>query len=356
MKKIQQNKFIDSRTINSVSRELLSTLKQRPCQIINMRFGLNGAEPQVLGKIGQKFGITRERVRQIESDSFKKLQSASKSKEFHQIVDSAVLIIQECGGFCEKRSLKKKLKNNVTIEERNKLMLILNSSEKLQFKKGKLTMRGFWFIKSERIDAEVVKIHNYIVKYAKELKQPFSFDEIMGHMNQTKWKEFFEGERGQKRLKMILQMSRLIGRNILGEWGLKNWEVISQRGAREKAYLVLRKYEKPLHFRKITNLINQHWEEKQTLPQTVHNELIKDERFVLIGRGIYGLNNWGYPEGTVKEIIVAFLEKQGEPTEKEIIVEYVLSKKQVKKTTVMVTLADKKVFQKDPQGGFVVKK
>lgn len=356
MKKVQNKPVISSPAISSITEELLGSLKDRPRQIITKRFGLDGNEPKVLGKIGEEFSITRERVRQIEGDSFNKLQAVKKSKVFHGVIDSAVAIVEERGGFCEKKALKKMLKNDVTQDERNQLMLILNSSEKLQFKKGKLSLRGFWFIKKERIDMDVVKIHNYIVKYIKEVKQPLPFEDILHHLEQTQWKEFFIGDGGQKRLQMILLMSRVIGQNILGEWGLRNWKVISQRGAREKAYLVLRKYDEPLHFRKITELINKHWLEKRALPQTVHNELIKDERFVLIGRGIYGLNTWGYPEGTVKDIIISFLEQQNGPIRKEMIVEYVLSKKQVKKTTVMVTLADKTAFQKNQSGRFTVKR
>lgn len=355
MKNVQKSSQVSSATVNSTAEELLGFLKDRPRKIITMRFGLDGKKPRVLGRIGEEFSITRERVRQIESDSFKKLQAAKKSKEFDKIIEQAIEIIESLGGFCEKKTLKKKLKSDVTTKERNKLMLILNSSEKLQFKKGKLSLKGFWFMKKEKIDTDVVKIHNFVVKYIKERKEPLSFEEIFAYINESQWKEFFAGEKGNKRLLMILLMSRVIGQNILGEWGLRNWKIISQRGAREKAYLVLRKYEKPLHFRKITQLINKHWLEKRALPQTVHNELIKDGRFVLIGRGIYGLNVWGYPEGTVKDIIISFLQEQAVPTEKETIIEYVLSKKQVKKTTVMVTLADKVAFSKDQSGMFTIR-
>ncbi|MEA2006577.1 MAG: sigma factor-like helix-turn-helix DNA-binding protein [Patescibacteria group bacterium] len=356
MKQVQKTSQISSATIDLITDELLNLLKDRPREISTMRFGLDGKKPRVLGKIGEEFSITRERVRQIESDSFKKLQVADKSKEFDWIIDRAVEIIEYLGGFCEKRTLKKKLKSDVTGKERNKLMLILNSSERLQFKKGKLSLKGFWFMKKEKVDSDVVKIHNFIVKYIKERKEPLSFEEIFEYINESQWKEFFEGEKGTKRLLMILSMSCVAGQNILGEWGLRNWKIISQRGAREKAYLVLRKYEKPLHFREITQLINKHWIEKKALPQTVHNELIKDGRFVLIGRGIYGLNVWGYPEGTVKDIIIAYLQEQDGPIKKETIIEYVLSKKQVKKTTVVVTLADKVAFDKDQSGMFTVRK
>lgn len=356
MKSKSKNFSITTQTIEKISNELLEGLKQRPREIISRRFGLQDGKPMVLGKIGEEFKITRERVRQIECDCFKKLQEIPKSEEFETIIDMAVEIINQHGGFCEKKILKKKLKADIVEKERNQLMLILNSSKKLSFKKGKLNLRGFWFLKGDKIDIDVQKAHNFIIKYLKEAKIPKSFQEIAKFLEGTQWKEFFSTEKGKKRLEMILKMSRIAGSNILGEWGLKNWKIISQRGAREKAYLILRKYNKPLHFRKITVFINKHWDEKEALPQTVHNELIKDERFVLVGRGIYGLHNWGYPQGTVRDIIASFLAGQETPVKKESILEYVLAKKQVKKTTIMVTLADRSLFEKDSDGRFTVKR
>jgi predicted Zn-ribbon and HTH transcriptional regulator len=356
MKKTSKNFSISSQKVEEITKDLLSKLKQRPSEIISRRFGLLDKGPMVLGKIGEEFNITRERVRQIECDCFKKLQEVPKTEEFEAIIVRAVQIVNQCGGFCEKRTLKKKLKADISEKEMNQMMLILNSSKELSFKKGKLNLRGFWFLRNNKIDGEVVKSHIFILRHLKEYKVPQSFEEVMNFLKGTEWEEFFAGEKGKKRLEMVLRMSRIISKNILGEWGLKNWKIISQRGAREKAYLILRKYDKPLHFRKITEFINKHWDEKRALPQTVHNELIKDERFVLIGRGIYGLHNWGYPQGTVREIISSFLIEQDQPVEKELIVEYVLDKKQVKKTTVIVTLADRVLFQKDELGRFTVKK
>jgi len=356
MKKDSQ-KNISTSMLTEIVQSLLGNLKERPKLILEKRFGLNGNEPMVLGKIGDELNVTRERIRQIESDSFNKLRSANKNQNFKLIEKQALEAVKAAGGFCEKRILKETIKKNVTLKQRNQMMFILNCSKSLKFKRSKLNMKGFWFAtEDDKIDKEVVNGHNHIVKYIKDRKKPVSFPKILEQLRKDKdWKIFFSGKRGSKRLQMILQISQIIDKNILNEWGLKNWKVISQRGAREKAYIVLRKYKKPLHFRRITDLMNTHWDEKEALPQTVHNELIKDQRFVLIGRGIYGLRNWGYPEGTVKEVIISFLQNVDGPVEKSTIIEYVLTKKQVKKTTVMVTLADRKKFLKTNEGLFTIK-
>ncbi len=347
---------ISSSILNKISKNLLDSLKERPREIIIKRFGLDGKSPRVLGDIGDGFGITRERVRQIEGDSFKKLQAVVKEENFKKLIDVAVETIEENGGFCEKRKLKESLKNEITKKERNQIMFLLNSSKKLKFKKGKLSMSGFWFLRGNSIDKDALKIHNAVVKYIKAQKEPCLFEDILEEFRNSEYSDFFANAAGVKRMRMILEMSRLVNKNILEEWGMKNWKIISERGAREKAFLVLRKHEEPLHFRKITDHINSYWgNKKRALPQTVHNELIKDGRFVLVGRGIYGLNDWGFPEGTVKEIILAFLTKQTIPLEKEVIVDYVLSRKQVKETTVKVTLADRKLFHKTSDGKFTLK-
>jgi hypothetical protein len=351
------NEIASSLILNRVVKNLLDNLKERPREIIIKRFGLDGKDPKVLGNIGDEFGITRERVRQIEGDSFKKLQAIKKDSDFEQLIEATVAIIEENGGFCEKKKLKETLKSDITKKERNQIMFILNSSKRLSFKKGKLSMRGFWFLRGDKIDREVLRSHNSVVRFIKAKKVPSLFEEILVEFRNSEHAEFFAGETGVKRMRMILEMSRLVNRNILEEWGMKNWKIISERGAREKAFLVLKKHDTPLHFRKITKHINFYWgEKKEALPQTVHNELIKDARFVLVGRGIYGLNDWGFPEGTVKEVIFSFLDKQIEPLERDLIIEYVLSKKQVKETTVKVTLADRNVFHKTDDGKFTLKK
>jgi DNA-directed RNA polymerase delta subunit len=106
---------------------------------------------------------------------------------------------------------------------------------------------------------------------------------------------------------------------------------------------VLRSINKPLHFREIAHLIDKYGlgkhVSKKTHPQTVHNELIKDARFVLVGRGIYALAEWGYVPGTVQDVIRAILlEQGGAPMNREAIVARVLELRRVRKSTVIINL------------------
>src|ERR1043166_8261940 len=53
----------------------LSALPERERQVIELRFGLSGSQPCTLEAVGRAFGVTRERIRQIENNTLKKLES-----------------------------------------------------------------------------------------------------------------------------------------------------------------------------------------------------------------------------------------------------------------------------------------
>ena len=98
---------------------------------------------------------------------------------------------------------------------------------------------------------------------------------------------------------------------------------------------------KPLHFREIARLIDEHGLYKlgkKTHPQTVHNELIKDGRFVLVGRGTYALSDWGYRPGTVREVLSSILKDNIEPMSREELLKAVMKVRQVKRSTVIINL------------------
>ena len=86
---------------------------------------------------------------------------------------------------------------------------------------------------------------------------------------------------------------------------------------------------------------------------TTHNELIKDPRFVLVGRGLYALSEWGYMSGVVKDVIRNVIEKNGPLTKKEVI-EKVLKERYVKENTILVNLQNPKYFKKDKEGKYSI--
>jgi len=84
-------------------------------------------------------------------------------------------------------------------------------------------------------------------------------------------------------------------------------------------------------------------------PATCHNELIKDARFVLVGRGLYALAEWGYSRGVVADVIKSILKKDG-PLTKEEIISKVKKERYVKDNTILVNLQNGHYFKKTKDG------
>jgi len=61
--------------------DLLDVLDERERKIINSRFGLDGGKPKTLEEVGQKFGVTRERIRQLQNIALHKMRRALSKKE-----------------------------------------------------------------------------------------------------------------------------------------------------------------------------------------------------------------------------------------------------------------------------------
>ena len=139
-----------------------------------------------------------------------------------------------------------------------------------------------------------------------------------------------------------------ISKNPLGEWGKIDSSNIKTRGIRDYAYLVMRKHGSPMHFKEVATAISDTFK-KKTHMATTHNELIKDARFVLVGRGIYALKEWGYKPGIVRDVIKEILVKEG-PLSKEDVVDRVMKERYLKKNTILVNLQNPKYFKKNKEG------
>ena len=149
-----------------------------------------------------------------------------------------------------------------------------------------------------------------------------------------------------------LGISKAISKNPLGEWGKSSSPNIHTRGIKDYAFLVMRKHGSPMHFREVADTISKTFG-KKTHYATCHNELIKDSRFVLVGRGIYALAEWGYKAGVARDIIKDILKREG-PLSKDQVVEKVMKERYFKKNTILVNLANLKYFKKNKNGLYTV--
>jgi DNA-directed RNA polymerase delta subunit len=154
-----------------------------------------------------------------------------------------------------------------------------------------------------------------------------------------------------------VEISKSVFQSPFGLYGLSQWPEVNPRGLKDKAYLVLKTRNAPLHFTQIAELIGKlPMVSKKVLPESVHNELIRNNRFVLVGRGIYALTEWGYEPGTVKEIIANVLKKSKKPLSKKEIVKKVFEQRQVKENTILLNLQDEELFEKDKKGKYSLAK
>ena len=112
-----------------------------------------------------------------------------------------------------------------------------------------------------------------------------------------------------------------------------------------------------MHFMELANKITDYaFDRKVVTVQAVHNELIRHDQFVLIGRGLYALKEWGYEHGTVADVILDILKKANKPLSKQMIIEEVLKQRKVKLGTISLNLQNNKLFQRVGRAVYTMKK
>ncbi|MCX6730035.1 MAG: hypothetical protein NT058_00850, partial [Candidatus Portnoybacteria bacterium] len=176
------------------------------------------------------------------------------------------------------------------------------------------------------------KIVDFLIDHFKKNNKVFHESEIMDLLLKK------HSNYPAKMFEVVLEISKNINKNIFNEVGLSFWPDITPQGVKDRAFLMLKKEGEPKHFTKITELINRAFTNKPAYTQTVHNELIKDPRFVLVGRGTYALTDWGYEAGTVEEVILKILAESKKPLGRKEIVDSVLAKRQVRPNTIVLNL------------------
>ena len=310
--------------------ELISALSQRQNEVVLRRFGLKGGERETLESIGQDFGITRERVRQIEEDGLERIKP--EAKKYQKIFQNFKQYLKKSGDLRKEETLLEDLGGK---SWKNQIYFLLNLDA--NFKKCGETDEFYplWLINQNSLGKAREVLGSLCQKF-EEMKKPLTLKEISA---------FFTLDNSV--LKSFLEISKGIQENKEGLYGLRDWPEINPKGVKDKAYLALKKGKKPLHFAQVAELI------EGSLVQTVHNELIRDPRFVLVGRGVYALKEWGYCSGQVKDVILKVLKENG-PLTRDKILEKVLSQRLVRENTILLNLSNKKYFSRDSQGKYGV--
>lgn len=315
-------------------------------EVLERRFGLRGKEPETLEAIGRSFGVTRERVRQIEEDALKHLAESPIYGELAPVFASLEGHFGQHGHVFE----EEKLFHSVAQPRfHNHVYFLLTVGKPFSRRDETEALHDHWFTKKDAL-AAAETILERTARELGEAKKPVPASDLFQILKRHA-REVTGSVPNPDTLESYLGISRLIQQNPYGEFGLVSWPTIRPRGVRDRAYAVLARAGNPLHFREVAAAISKSgWSPKKAHPQTVHNELIKDPRFVLVGRGLYALAEWGYRPGTVNEVVVSLLKSARKPLPREEIVKRVLEQRFVKPSTVLLNLQNRNCFRKTPEG------
>ncbi len=323
---------------SQICNHLLKDLPLRTKDILERRFGLKTEKRETLESIGKKYRVTRERIRQIEKNGLCKI--SPKLKTFQKIFQYFNEQLVNYG------KLKKEdlfLNSLSGPEFHNHILFLLNLERGFERFNENDELHSFWTIEQSSVSL-AQQVINFILDEFEKRAQPLAFEEIFEIYSRKTDKEV---QLTSNILLSYIEISKQISRGPEGQFGLRHWPEINPRGIRDKAYLVLKREKRPLHFTEIARFIN-------NLSSSVHNELIRDSKFILVGRGIYALSEWGYKQGTVKEVILDILYNEKRPLTKEEIMKKVLEKRIVKPNTILLNLGDKEYFFKDSQGRYQI--
>ncbi len=331
-----------------VTKKLLSTLPPRARDVLEKRYGL-GATPEThtLESIGKIYGITRERVRQIENYGIQSIQKSEVYNEFTQAFEELQKALVELGGVVSEDDLFGELTKDPSLKNHLFFILIVGDPFKRIREDNAFTYR--WCIEkkiSETVEKALQNIFNSL-----EEDDLVSEEEILGRLR-TELVDLEERYKDEKVLKRWLSISKQIDRNPLGEWGHASSPNVRAKGIRDYAYLAVKRHGSPMHFKEVADAIKELFDKKAHIA-TTHNELIKDRRFVLVGRGLYALSEWGYSAGVVKDVLRDILTTHG-PLTREEIVDKVRKERYVKDNTIIVNLQDTSLFKKLPDGNYIL--
>lgn len=348
----QQNATLRAFNPQSFISEYLSALKPRERQVLVSRHGLEDGQPQTLEVIGKKLNLTRERVRQIEKEALSNLFQKSLSPSLEEGAGLIFQIIEEHGNILREADLiKLLLLNNHSDVSVQNLLFILNQLPRFSLLPESPVFRQSWYVSGfdkQLLENMVGKAKSFLEKAQKPQKNEKLFSKLRQEGSDPETSALTD-----EIAENYVGIGKVLDRNSFGEWGLSTWTDIHPKDISDKVFVVLNHLGKPEHYQKITELINkQAFDKRIAHKETVHNELIKDERFVLVGRGIYALRKWGYKKGVVADIIAEVLRNAAGPLTRDQIIEAVLKQRFVKKNTIIVGLSNRNLFRKMPDNKY----
>lgn len=330
----------------------LTGLSPRQREVLEGRFGLKDTEGETLAAIGDRMGITRERVRQIENGALAVAKTnVSKDEETTVLLDKIKKYIASKGGVARKDDVVTYAEAFAKGIGENQIDFLSEASATFNVYREDEDYHPFYYVSDRELKNAQAFVDGWtnFLKSKKEAALPEgAYRTELASYSKMKALESTVAAN-------YLAVTKHIHTNRYGDVGLRDWPEINPTTIRDKIYLVLKKVGEPLHFETIAKRINDvKFDEQVALAPTVHNELIKDTRFVLVGRGMYGLKEHGYEPGTAREVIAKVLKTAG-PMKATEVVEKVNSQRFFKENTILINLQNKATFERLSDGRYRVR-
>lgn len=332
------SKQVSTSVIEQRIEDILDTIgRDREREIISRRFGLFDRK-ETLEQIGELLGITRERVRQLEKAVVARLKAAAEDDLPHIKTAEKELreILTDLGKVARVQELSKVLTGSQERLEQSRISFVATLCPNLVVIDDNDTYYHAVGLNSTQNEKTIREEVQKIIDAVKKIGEPTSIEKLTEATKKS----------DTAHVKALASISKQIA-HLNNRWGLVKWPMVNPKNIRDKIYVTLHDHGKPMHFNEIAKAIkNSTFKRKDVTTQAIHNELIKDNRFVLIGRGIYALKEWGFERGTVADIIADVLKKANEPLHRDEIVKRVLKSRQVKETTILLNLQGKPQFKR----------
>jgi hypothetical protein len=327
-------------------KHLLAEVPERAREVLTYRFGLGtSSERETLEAIGERWNITRERVRQIEAAGLETIRTSKAFKNAQPAFDELSEHMHALGAVVEEDELLSSLASDEKSRNRFRFLLVVASSFFRERETDHFYAR--WHVDPRT--AELV--HQALSRLYTSLSDSdvLAEGEMMDRFLEE-LRDVNDAYKNEEVLKRWLSLSKTISSNPLSEWGRAEAPAIRTKGIRDYAYLVIKRAGQPMHFSDVAKAISKLFA-KEAHVATTHNELIKDARFVLVGRGLYALSEWGYQPGVVRDVIRRVLSENG-PLTREQVIEEVKKVRYVKDNTILVNLNDPKNFKRNKNGTY----
>lgn len=335
-------------------KDILIYCKPKERLVLMRKFWLNGEKEIPLQKIWKEYSLTRERVRQIETQALMRFRRLIVGNEVYMnVLSESKKILEVHGGILSEDSLISKIINkNLFKFSKQELKLILVSDFDITYlKRNKYLSKAFYIepLYEDLLTKMVIFSQDHFNK-RKESQDLYEFISVLKD-------EFADDVRDIPFLKndlFYINFFSIVRDMSILDWkiGLVDFDDINPKTVKLKMLYTMRRLNKPIHYQELPAKIMEWFPNSKVKVNTVHNDLVKhNDVFVNLWLGLYGLKEWGYEGWSVRDILIRVFKKFDRPMNTKELSKEVLKQKMVSQNTVLLNLQKyKKDFKRIDKG------